>query len=113
MPSLTTAQAADLIELSRDIHGHPELAYQEHHAVDAIGAVLKHHGHRIERGIGGLDTPFRARVGPQDGPAVAPPAGDDAPPDVGHRGGHNPIAISNIGGSLVVAASAAPLEGGV
>src|SRR5947207_70426 len=113
MPSLTTPQAADLIELSRDIHGHPELAYQEHHAVDAIAAVLKHHGHRIERGIGGLDTAFRARVGPKDGPAVALLAEYDALPDVGHGCGHNLIAISNVGAYLVVAASAARLEVGV
>jgi metal-dependent amidase/aminoacylase/carboxypeptidase family protein len=113
MPSLTTAQTADLIELSRDIHGHPELAYQEHHAVDAIAAMLKRHGHPLERGVGGLDTAFRARVGPKDGPAVALLAEYDALPDVGHGCGHNLIAISNVGAYLVVAASAARLEVGV
>src|SRR6267378_796026 len=113
MPSLTTAQTADLIELSRDIHGHPELAYQEHHAVDAIAAMLKHHGHPLERGVGGLDTAFRARVGPKDGPAVALLAEYDALPDVGHGCGHNLIAISNVGAYLVVAASSARLEVGV
>src|SRR6267378_2494302 len=113
MPSLTTAQTADLIELSRDIHGHPELAYQEHHAVDAIAAMLKHHGHPLERGVGGLDTAFRARVGPVDGPAVALLAEYDALPDVGHGCGHNLIAISNIGAFLVAAAEATRLEVGV
>jgi len=113
MPSLTTAQTADLVELSRDIHGHPELAYQEHHAVDAIAAMLKRHGHRVERGVGGLDTAFRARVGPKDGPAVALLAEYDALPDVGHGCGHNLIAISNVGAYLVAAASAARLEVGV
>jgi len=33
MPALTTAQTAELVLLSREIHGHPELAYQERRAV--------------------------------------------------------------------------------
>jgi amidohydrolase len=110
MPVLTTAQTADLVALSRDIHGHPELAYQERHALAAIGDFLERHGHRVERGIGGLETAFRARVGPKDGPAIALLAEYDALPDVGHGCGHNLIAISNMGAYLVAAASAPRLE---
>ena len=112
MPVLTTAQTAELVALSRDIHGHPELAYQERHALGAVGALLERAGHRVERGIGGLETAFRTRVGP-DGPAVALLAEYDALPDVGHGCGHNLIAISNVGAFLVAAASAARLEVGV
>ena len=36
MPTLTTAQTADLTMLSRDIHSHPELAYQERHALAEV-----------------------------------------------------------------------------
>ena len=106
MPTLTTAQADDLVALSRDIHGHPELAYQERHAVAALAAFLERLGHRVELGIGGLETAFRARVGPQEGPAIALLAEYDALPDVGHGCGHNLIAISNVGAYLVAAASA-------
>src|SRR6266550_1076778 len=113
MPTLTTSQTADLVGLSRDIHAHPELAYQERHAVGAISAFLERHGHRVERGIGGLETAFRTRVGPKDGPAIALLAEYDALPDVGHGCGHNLIAISNVGAYLVAAASAARLEVGV
>src|SRR6266550_1428678 len=113
MPTLTTSQTADLVGLSRDIHAHPELAYQERHAVGAISAFLERHGHRVERGVGGLETAFRARVGPKDGPAVALLAEYDALPDVGHGCGHNLIAISNVGAYLVAAANAARLEVGV
>src|SRR5437870_8414707 len=113
MPTLTTGQIADLILLSRDIHGHPELAYQERHAQAAIVAVLERAGHRVGRGIGGLETAFRARVGPAAGPAVALLAEYDALPEVGHGCGHNLIAISNVGAYLVAAASAARLEMGV
>ena len=113
MPVLTTAQTADLARLSRDIHGHPELAYQERHALAAIADFLERSGHPVERGIGGLETAFRTRVGPKDGPAIALLAEYDALPDVGHGCGHNLIAISNVGAYLVAAASASRLEVGV
>src|SRR3989441_5311329 len=113
MPTLTTPQTADLVGLSRDIHAHPELAYQERHALGAMSAFLERHGHRVERGIGGLETAFRARVGHVDGQAVALLAEYDALPDVGHGCGHNLIAISNVGAYLVAAANAARLEVGV
>jgi amidohydrolase len=113
MPTLTTAQTADLVALSRDIHRHPELAYQERHALGAITALLERAGHQAEPGIGGLETAFRARVGPKDGPAVALLAEYDALPDVGHGCGHNLIAISNVGAYLVAAASVDRLEVGV
>ena len=110
MPTLTTGQVADLTLLSRDIHGHPELAYQEHHAQAAIVAFLERAGHRVERDIGGLETAFRTRVGPATGPAVALLAEYDALPEVGHGCGHNLIAISNVGAYLIAAANAARLE---
>jgi len=113
MPALTTAQTAELALLSRDIHEHPELAYQERHALAAVGALLERAGHRVERGIGGLETAFRTRVGPPEGPAVALLAEYDALPEVGHGCGHNLIAISNVGAYLIAAASAARLEVGV
>jgi amidohydrolase len=110
MPVLTTAQTADLTLLSRDIHRHPELAYQERHALGAIATFLERYGHQVERGIGGLETAFRARVGPKGGPAIALLAEYDALPDVGHGCGHNLIAISNVGAYIVAAASAVRLE---
>jgi amidohydrolase len=113
MPTLTTAQTADLVALSRDIHTHPELAYQERHALAAIATFLEQAGHRVERSIGGLETAFRARVGPKDGPAIVFLAEYDALPDVGHGCGHNLIAISNVGAYLVAAATAERLEVGV
>ena len=110
MPTLTTGQVAELTLLSRDIHGHPELAYQERHAQAAIVAFLERAGHRVEPGIGGLETAFRTRVGPATGPAVALLAEYDALPLVGHGCGHNLIAISNVGAYLIAAANAARLE---
>ena len=113
MAALTTSETADLIALSRDIHGHPELAYQERHAQAAIVALLERAGQRVERGTGGLETAFRVRAGPSHGPAVALLAEYDALPEVGHGCGHNLIAISNVGAFLIAAASAERLEVGV
>jgi amidohydrolase len=110
--ALTSAQSSALASLSRDIHSHPELAYQERHAVAAIAALLEREGHTVERGVGKLETAFRARIGPA-GPSVALLAEYDALPDVGHGCGHNLIAISNIGAFLVAAAATAPLEVGI
>src|SRR5438309_7399969 len=113
MPALTTAQVNDLVALSRDIHGHPELAYQERRALTAISALLERAGHRVERGIGGLETAFRARVGPADGSAVALLAEYDALPDVGHGCGHNLISMTIVGAFLSAAAKAKDLQVGI
>src|SRR2546423_1247287 len=109
MSRLTSLQAEALVSLSKDIHAHPELAYQERHALDAIAALLGREGHQVERGIGGLETAFRARIGPKGGKTVALLAEYDALPDVGHGCGHNLIAISNVG-AFLAAASATTLE---
>ncbi len=101
----------DLVVLSRAIHGTPELAYKEHQAVANIAALLGRHGHDVELGLGGLDTAFRARVGPK-GAAVALLAEYDALPEIGHACGHNLIAMSNVGAFLLAAQRARDLKVG-
>jgi amidohydrolase len=102
----------ELIVLSRAIHGAPELAYQERQAVGNIAALLGRHGHDVELRLGGLETAFRARVGPK-GPAVALLAEYDALPEIGHACGHNLIAMSNVGAFLLAAQRAKDLQVGV
>jgi amidohydrolase len=102
----------DLLALSREIHADPELAYQERRAADRICALLARHGHALERSLGGLDTAFRARVGPP-GPSVALLAEYDALPEIGHACGHNLIAMTNVGAFLVAARQADRLEIGI
>jgi amidohydrolase len=106
--SLTEA----LVALSRAIHGAPELAYQERTAVKNIAMLLEQHGHKVEQKLGGVETAFRARVGPP-GPAVALLAEYDALPEIGHACGHNLIAMSNVGAFLLAADRARDLEVGV
>ncbi len=102
----------DLIVLSRAIHATPELAYQERQAVGNIATLLRRHGHDVELRLGGLETAFRARVGPK-GPAVALLAEYDALPEIGHACGHNLIAMSNVGAFLLAAQRAKDLQVGV
>lgn len=102
----------DLIALSRGIHGEPELAYQEHRAVARIAALLERHGHPVERSCGGIETAFRARIGPR-GKAVTLLAEYDALPEVGHGCGHNLIAMSTVGAFLHAAERADGLDIGI
>lgn len=96
---LSSSLADELVQLSREIHADPELAYQERRAAARIAALLERHGHQVQMGIGGLETAFRARVGPP-GPSVALIAEYDALAGVGHGCGHNLIAMTNVGAFL-------------
>jgi amidohydrolase len=102
----------DLVRLSREINADPELAYEERRAVERIVSLLSKHGHQVERGLGGLETAFRARVGPP-GKAVALLAEYDALPDVGHGCGHNLISMTIVGAFLAAAARANNLQVGI
>jgi len=100
---LPSSLADELVRLSHEIHDDPELAYQERRAAARIAALLDRHGHEVQMGIGGLETAFRARVGPP-GPSVALLAEYDALAGVGHGCGHNLIAMTNVGAFLHAAA---------
>ena len=53
---------AELVALSHDIHAHPELAFNEHRASASLANALERGGLRVERGVGGLATAFRAAL---------------------------------------------------
>jgi amidohydrolase len=109
---VSSALRDELIVLSRAIHGAPELAYQERQAVANIGALLRRHGHDVQTRLGGVETAFRARIGP-DGPSVALLAEYDALPEIGHACGHNLIAMSNVGAFLLAAQRVKDLQVGI
>jgi amidohydrolase len=100
---VSSSLADELVQLSREIHADPELAYQERRAAARIASVIERHGVPVQMGIGGLETAFRARVGPP-GPSIALLAEYDALAGVGHGCGHNLIAMTNVGAFLHVAA---------
>ena len=107
------ANREELVDISLDIHSHPELNFQEHHAAKLLADTLEQHGFQVERGVGGVETAFRGTLegGGGDGPTVALLAEYDALPEIGHGCGHNLIAISNLGAGLGVQAAMANLPG--
>ena len=102
-----------LFDLSRDVHAHPELNYQEHYSSNALAVFLEEFGLDVERGIGGVETAFRATIpgGGGEGPTVAVLAEYDALPEIGHGCGHNLIAMAAMGAALGLQANAPDLPG--
>ena len=54
--------ADDLEKISHQIHGTPELCFQEEKAAGWLSDFLESQGARVERGVGGLPTAFRATI---------------------------------------------------
>ena len=102
--ALTTIAAAEnkLIGLSRMIHDHPEIGFEEEMASTWCAEALADGGYSVERGICELPTAFAATTG--SGPlTVAICAEYDALPEIGHACGHNVIASSAVGAALGLA----------
>ncbi len=93
------SQRERLTELSLKIHSHPELAFQERKASEWLTGYLENNGFNIERGIGDLETAFRASYG-MGTPVIACLAEYDALPKVGHACGHNLIAAIAVGAGI-------------
>ena len=102
-----------LFDLSRDIHSHPELNYQEYYSSNALAGFLENRGIQVERGIGGLETAFSATIsgGAGEGPTIAVLAEYDALPEIGHGCGHNLIAMAAMGAAIGLQATAQDLPG--
>ena len=97
--------ADDLERLSHRIHANPELAFKEEKAARWLTEFLEQQGARVERGVGGLPTAFRATIpGRDSGPTIAIMAEYDALPNIGHACGHNVIATSGAGAGAALAA---------
>ncbi len=105
----------DLFDLSKDVHAHPELNYEEYYSSDALAGFLERRDFQVERGIGGVETAFRATIagGAGNGPTIAVLAEYDALPEIGHGCGHNLIAMAAMGAALGLQANAVNLPGRV
>jgi len=105
--------AEDLWGLALQIHANPELAFKEEKAASWLTAFLERQGCRVERGVGGLPTAFRAEVpGTGAGPTIAVMAEYDALPGIGHACGHNVIATAGAGAGAALAVVASRLGHG-
>ena len=91
-----------LIELSHQIHSHPETSFEEVRASAWCADALAGGGFAIESGVSDLPTAFTATAG--SGPlTVGICAEYDALPGIGHACGHNVIAASAVGAGLALA----------
>ena len=101
-----------LLDVSHQIHAHPELNFEEHFAHDLLTEVIEGDGLQVTRQARGIATAFEARAG-ESGPTVAVLCEYDALPGVGHACGHNVIAAAGLGAGLAAAALAGELGGRV
>jgi amidohydrolase len=93
--------ATDLVRISKDIHSHPELAWQEHRAYAALVPFLAEHGFAMQEHAYGMETAFRGDWG-QGPTSIAICAEYDALPEIGHACGHNLIAGVGVGTAVAV-----------
>ncbi|WP_080792650.1 M20 family metallopeptidase [Corynebacterium pacaense] len=105
----------DLRDLAFDLHDHPEEAFEEFHARDAIVSLLARHGVTASTGVYGLQTSLEARFStpgfnPDTDPTIAILAEYDALPEIGHACGHNIIAAAGVG-AFLTSISALSIEG--
>ena len=96
--------ADELETLSKKIHDNPELAYKEVKACAWLSEFLGKQGFKVEQGVGGVETAFRATIETGEGPTVAILCEYDALPGIGHACGHNVIATSGAGAGAALAA---------
>ncbi len=110
------AQRAAIAETVAFVHAHPELAHEERRCADHLVGRLRDGGLRVEEGLAGLATAFRAtlaggRAGRRVGVVVLYDAvaavREDGSVQAVHSCGHGPIA----GAVLGAARALAPLRG--
>jgi len=102
---LSAAQAVfpQALELSRRIHAHPELRFEEFKASGWLADALEQAGFEVQRGVGSLSTAFIARLNRGPGPNIALLAEYDALEGLGHACGHNLIGSMSVGAGLALA----------
>ncbi len=120
------ALLADTIAVRRDLHAHPELAFQEHRTAGIVAARLRALGLDVHTGIGGTGV-VGLLEGAQPGPTIMLRADMDAlpmaeendvpyvsqNPGVTHACGHDAHVAMLLGAAAVLRERAAELHGRV
>jgi len=103
----------ELCELSQEIFDNPELKFEEYQAMKWLTDTLEENGFKVDKGVGGLETAFRARCRKSngEGPTLAFLSEYDALPGLGHACGHNLIAAIGLGAGLGLCAVMDELDG--
>jgi amidohydrolase len=106
------ARTGELGAVSRKIHDNPETAMEERKASGWLVGYLKESGFKLETGIYGLPTSFRAKYG-KGKPVIGFLAEYDALPKLGHACGHNLIATSSIAAATAAKLAVDELGGSI
>jgi amidohydrolase len=93
----------ELERIGRDIHAHPEIAYEERQAVGWLTALLRDKGFDVEEGVANTPTAFVATRRKGSGPTIAFLSEYDALRGLGHGCGHNLIATASAGAGIALA----------
>lgn len=96
-----------LEEVLRVLHGRPEVGGRELESAELLCSLLEEAGYRVQRGVAGLPTAFRAEAG-QGSPAVGLIVEYDALPGLGHACGHDWSGLVSVGAALALAAVGLP-----
>lgn len=95
--------AQELIGLSHTLYENPEIGFQEYKACQWLSEYLSSKGFEVERGAGGVETAFYAKMPHQNAtPRIAFLAEYDALPKIGHGCGHNLIATASLGAGIAL-----------
>jgi hippurate hydrolase len=92
-----TAIAAEATEWRRDIHAHPELAFQEHRTSDLVAAKLESWGIEVTRGIAGTGLVGTLRGGRAAGEGAGS-HGANSPRAIGLRADMDALPMQEITG---------------
>ncbi|MFC9760223.1 amidohydrolase [Rhodococcus jostii] len=90
-----------IVAVSRDIHAHPELAFEERYAAERVATELEMAGFAVTRAAYGVETSVEGVYGSGEFRVVLC-AEYDALPGVGHACGHNTIAATAVGTALAL-----------
>lgn len=116
------AQQVHVRETMRFVHDHPELGHEEHECSRYVGDTLAAAGLEVDRGVGGMETAFRASLHGEhpgatvgfvclyDAVAAVRPDGRVEPV---HSCGHGPISAGVVGAALALAELRRSLAGTV
>ena len=86
----------DAVRMLRAISGYAEPGLREFRTSETLSGFLESRGFRLERGIAGMETAFRAEyVFGRGKPSVAFLCEMDALPGIGHACGHNIVGVSS------------------
>lgn len=104
----------EMLETLKWLYAHPELSGEEHESSKYLVDRATQHGFRVEMGVAGLPTAFRAiKGGGGPGKRVGFLAEYDALPEIGHGCGHNMIGTVGTYAAIVLAEACPGLPGEV